>query len=94
MALSPTPAVAGYPTQNALSMIEATENFDRGWYAGPIGWLGHNQAELEVAIRSGLMCLNQLDLFSGAGIVKGSVPDAELDEIEAKIGSFTKAFLS
>ena len=93
MALSPTPAVAGYPTQNALSMIEEIENFDRGWYAGPIGWLGHNQAEFAVAIRSGLMCDNQLDLFSGAGIVKGSVPDAEWDEIEAKIGSFTKAFL-
>ena len=38
--LHPTPAVGGYPTDNALAEIEQLEPFERGWYAAPIGWIG------------------------------------------------------
>lgn len=87
-ALHPTPAVGGVPTQEARTAIRTQEPFDRGWYAGPVGWIGADAAEFAVAIRSGLVERSRLALFSGAGIVEGSVPEREWDEIEQKIGDF------
>ena len=86
--LHPTPAVGGVPTDNAVAAIRAQEPFDRGWYAGPVGWVGHDAAEFAVGLRAGLVEENQIALFSGAGIVDGSTPDREWEEIEQKIGDF------
>ena len=86
--LHPTPAVGGYPTENALPEIARLEPFNRGWYAAPIGWVGRSEAEFVVAIRSGLVDGRQLKLYSGAGIVNGSEPDQEWAEIENKICDF------
>jgi menaquinone-specific isochorismate synthase len=91
-ALHPTPAVGGYPGEGALEEIRTAEPFDRGWYAGPVGWIGADAAEFAVGIRSGLVRGDSLALFSGAGIVEGSVPEAEWAEIEQKIGDFTGMF--
>ena len=87
-ALHPTPAVGGYPRAQALETIRTRESFDRGWYAGPVGWVGPNEAEFAVGIRSGLVLDYALSLYSGAGIVAGSEPQAEWDEIEHKISDF------
>ena len=94
-ALHPTPAVGGTPTPDALDAIDRLEPFDRGLYAGPIGWIGRDDdgteaADLAVGIRSGLVDGRSLSLFSGAGIVQGSDPDAEWAEIEHKIGDFAR----
>ena len=91
-ALHPTPAVGGHPRGEALGEIRALEPFDRGWYAGPVGWIGADASEFTVGIRSGLVRGRTLALFSGAGIVAGSVPDEEWAEIEQKIGDFTRMF--
>jgi menaquinone-specific isochorismate synthase len=91
-ALHPTPAVGGYPKETALEEIRAVEPFDRGWYAGPVGWLGADGAEFAVGIRSGLVRGDTLALYSGAGIVEGSTPEGEWAEIEQKIGDFTGMF--
>ena len=90
-ALHPTPAVGGYPTDRALREIEKREPFDRGWYAGPVGWVGRDSAEFAVAIRSGLVEGSALSVFAGAGIVAGSVPGEEWDELDYKISHFTQA---
>lgn len=87
-ALHPTPAIGGVPTGDALQAIRAQEPFARGWYAGPVGWIGPDAAEFAVAIRSGLIRDNTLALYSGAGIVDGSAPDPEWEEIEQKISDF------
>ena len=87
-ALHPTPAVAGVPTERSLAAIRAQEPFDRGWYAGPMGWIAHDTAEFAVGIRSGLIQGEQLALYSGAGLVNGSNPVKEWDEIEQKISDF------
>ncbi len=87
-ALHPTPAVGGVPTRAARDAIRAYEPFDRGWYAGPVGWLRPDAADLAVALRCGLAHGSRLALFSGAGIVHGSDPASEWDEIEQKIGDF------
>ena len=87
-ALHPTPAVGGVPSDAALTAIREQEPFDRGWYAGPVGWIGSDAAEFSVAIRSGLVEPERLTLFSGAGIVDGSEPEREWAEIEQKLGDF------
>lgn len=91
--LHPTPAVGGYPTDRALTKISgmtSLEPFDRGWYAGPVGWIGRDEAEFAVGIRSGLVEHNRLHLYAGAGIVKGSTPESEWREIEDKVNNFVK----
>ncbi len=91
-ALHPTPAVGGYPHAEARDMIAELEGFDRGWYAAPVGWISEDAAEFAVAIRSGLVRGKALDLFAGAGIVRGSDPDSEWQEIEQKISDFMRVF--
>jgi len=90
-ALHPTPAVGGTPTPAALGAIRQLEGFDRGLYAGPVGWVSRDAAEFAVGIRSGLLCGADLALYAGAGIVPGSVPEAEWHETEAKLGGFADA---
>ncbi len=91
-ALHPTPAVAGHPTEDALATIRQLEPFHRGWYAGPVGWLGGDSAEFAVGIRSAVVRSGSISLYSGAGIVRGSEPDAEWAEIEHKITDFLTVF--
>lgn len=89
-ALHPTPAVGGTPTDSAKEQIHVLEPFDRGWYAGPIGWIGADQAEFAVGIRCGLVRRDILHLYSGAGVLPGSTPDDEWDEIENKLDNFIR----
>ncbi|HEY6564328.1 MAG TPA: isochorismate synthase, partial [Pirellulaceae bacterium] len=83
--LHPTPALGGYPTENALEEIARLEHFNRGWYGAPVGWVGADGAEFAVGIRSALVHGSLVDLYSGAGIVPGSRPDWEWNELEQKI---------
>ncbi len=54
--LHPTPAVGGQPRDVALELIAEQERLDRGWYAGPFGWLDRRgDGEFVVAIRSGVV---------------------------------------
>lgn len=86
--LHPTPAVGGYPRENALAEIQRLEPFEREWYAAPIGWIDCDGCEFAVGIRSGLIDGNSLSLYSGAGIVPGSRASVEWEEIENKIVDF------
>lgn len=88
--LHPTPATAGEPVAEALKVLAELEPFDRGWYAGPVGWVGRDAAEFAVALRCGLAVRSNLILFAGAGIVPGSVPEAEAREIESKLAPFLR----
>jgi menaquinone-specific isochorismate synthase len=84
--LHPTPAVGGVPTGESMKQIMSVEPFSRGWYAGPVGWLSHDAAEFAVGIRSALVSGDQVYLYSGAGLVDGSNPSSEWDEVDQKIG--------
>jgi menaquinone-specific isochorismate synthase len=90
--LHPTPAVGGFPRPQALKLIQELEPFERGWYAAPVGWVGGDEAEFAVAIRSGSIDRDRLLLFAGAGIVRGSQAEEEWAEIENKIRHFTDLF--
>ncbi len=84
--LHPTPAVGGEPRDTALALIAEHEGFDRGWYAGPVGWLGADgDGELMVALRCGLMEGQRVTLFAGCGIVADSDPAREWEESRIKL---------
>jgi isochorismate synthase len=84
--IHPTPAVGGYPTAPALRFIAAHEADERGWYAGPIGWIdSHDNADFAVALRSGVIAGKLAHLYVGAGIVSGSDSDSELQETGWKL---------
>lgn len=84
--LHPTPAVGGYPWKNAAPYINELEDFDRGWYASPVGWLNSKgMGEFAVGIRSGLLTKNKAHFFAGCGIVADSDPAAEWEETNLKL---------
>ena len=86
-ALHPTPAVAGLPRREAMAALRSLEPFERGHYAAPIGWIdSEGDAELRVAIRSGTLRGQRLELTAGAGLVRGSEPERELQEVALKLG--------
>jgi isochorismate synthase len=84
-ALHPTPAVCGEPRAAAREVIGELEPFDRGFYAGTLGWGdARGDGEWIVTIRCGEISERSLRLFAGAGIVAGSRPADELAETTAK----------
>jgi menaquinone-specific isochorismate synthase len=93
-ALHPTAAVAGAPTQAALDLIHELEPFDRGRYAGPVGWVGANgDGEWAVALRSAHVShTGRVTAYAGGGIVDGSVALRELAETKMKFRPIVEAF--
>ena len=91
--LHPTPAVCGRPREVAREVIARHERFDRGWYAGPIGWLdGSGDGEFAVALRTALVRGSRAWLFAGNGIMADSDPEAELAEVTLKLRPLAEAF--
>jgi menaquinone-specific isochorismate synthase len=92
--LSPTPAVGGTPRAAALSTIAALEDFDRGRYAGPVGWVdARGDGEWAIALRGAELDGTRARLVAGAGIVEGSEPDAEWAETQAKLEPMLRALI-
>ncbi|XP_051136676.1 isochorismate synthase, chloroplastic-like [Andrographis paniculata] len=89
--LHPTPAVCGLPAEDARQLIADTEMFDRGMYAGPVGYFGGSESEFAVGIRSALVGkdIGAL-LYAGTGIVEGSDSSMEWQELELKTSQYTK----
>jgi menaquinone-specific isochorismate synthase len=84
--LHPTAAVGGVPREAALSFIRNVETFERGRYAGPIGWMDHHgDGEWALALRCALVEGASARVFAGAGIVADSDPVDELDETRLKL---------
>nr|WP_211160408.1 isochorismate synthase [Microbacterium sp. MF43] len=96
-ALHPTAAVAGTPTDAAVEVIRRVEPFDRGRYAGPVGWVdASGDGEWAIALRCAQIGSEPVRGFAessdtipvvahaGAGIVAGSDPETELLETRVK----------
>jgi len=85
-ALHPTPAVAGHPADLASDLRSRHEGMERGWFAGPLGWLdAAGDGEFRVALRSALVEPSGTILYAGAGVVTGSDPERELLETDVKL---------
>lgn len=92
--LHPTPAVAGVSTKVACERIRHYEKFDRSLYAAPLGWVDYEgNCEFIVGIRSALIDGDRARLYAGAGVVSGSNPSKEFDEIQLKLQSLLKALV-
>jgi menaquinone-specific isochorismate synthase len=95
--LHPTAAVAGTPRDLAMALIEELEPYDRGGYAGPVGWVSADgSGELAIALRGGIIESTGdhvvLRAIAGCGIVAESDPQAELAETELKFRAVRFAF--
>ncbi|KAB7666825.1 isochorismate synthase MenF [Bacillus sp. B1-b2] len=83
--LHPTPALGGYPREQALAIIRDSEPLDRGLYGSPMGWLDYKgDGEFAVSIRSGLIEGRVANIFAGCGIVADSDVDMEYNETNIK----------
>ncbi len=92
VALHPTPAVCGTPTDLARTAIGEIEPFDRGFYTGMIGWCDSNgDGDWVVTIRCAEVEDRSLRLYAGAGVVLGSSAEAELAETSAKFRTMLQA---
>lgn len=90
--LHPTPAVCGRPRDHALEALRRSEPFERGWYAGPVGWFGPSgQGEFVPGLRSAVLHGGAWRLFAGAGIVEGSDPVREWEETGVKFVPMLRA---
>ena len=89
--LHPSPAVCGYPKNQSFEWIETLENFSRGNYAAPIGWVDfHGNSDFRVAIRGARCIDNHIEFTAGSGIVKESESAKEMEEIKLKFESLVK----
>ncbi len=94
-ALHPTPAVAGTPTDAAISIIDDVEGFNRGMYGAPVGWVdASGDGQCAIALRCARVTGTQAQLFAGVGIVAGSDPVQEWDETQAKFGVMRDAMMN
>lgn len=93
-ALHPTAAVAGTPRESALALIAELEPFDRGRYAGPVGWVGADgDGEWAVALRSAQVdAEGDITAYAGCGIVADSDPEREYLETKMKFRPIVEAF--
>ena len=93
-ALHPTPAVGGEPREAALGAISELEGFDRGLYAGPVGWVDRRgDGDWAVALRCAQIDGRRAVLWAGAGIVAGSDPESEWTETQAKLEPMLRALV-
>ena len=94
--LSPTPALGGFPKQEALDLIKKYEGIDRGRYGGAVGWFDQKgNGAFAVAIRCAQLSPDRTSarLFAGGGIVADSEPAAELAETQAKFQAMLAAII-
>lgn len=92
--IHPTPAVGGFPTDEALRYLQKAEGFDRGRYAGPVGWM---DARGDGCFALGIRCAEvegaRARIYAGNGIVAGSVPSEELAETQLKLQALLAALV-
>jgi isochorismate synthase len=92
LALHPTPAVCGHPTADAQDFIGKVEGFERGYFAGLVGWCdARGDGEWAVTLRCAEVGDHDATLYAGAGIVAGSVPADELLETSGKLRTMLAA---
>ena len=90
----PTPAVGGTPTDEAVAYIGEAEGFDRGQYAGPVGWMdARGDGSWAIGLRSAHVAGDHATMYAGVGIVAGSHPGMELQETQLKLQALLAALV-
>lgn len=90
----PTPAVGGNPTDAAVRYATEVEGFDRGRYAGPVGWMdSRGDGEFALGIRCAELSGSRARIYAGNGVVAGSDPAEELAETQLKLQALLAALV-
>jgi menaquinone-specific isochorismate synthase len=93
-ALHPTPAVCGQPRDAAMRYILDQEGFDRGRYAGAVGWVdARGNGSWAVSVRTAQLDGETARVCAGCGIVADSEPDTELEESRVKLQAMLSAIV-
>ena len=84
--LHPSPALSGYPVDEAIEWIRKYETFHRGWYSGTIGYIDNNESHFYAALRCANFLSNKQTImaYAGNGIVENSNADFEIKELKSK----------
>jgi anthranilate/para-aminobenzoate synthase component I len=80
LSLMPPGSMTGAPKRAAIARLAQLESQQRGAYAGALGWLQQETAELSVVIRTLVMEGERFEFQVGGGIVADSDPQAEWQE--------------
>ena len=90
----PAGTLSGAPKYRAMELIDNIEPGARGFYGGCVGFFNFNgEMNHAILIRSFLSKQNRLHYQAGAGIVKYSNEESELQEVFNKIGALRKAIM-
>ncbi|MGH9216372.1 MAG: isochorismate synthase [Acidimicrobiales bacterium] len=93
-ALHPTPAVAGWPRDDAVAWIAEHEGFDRRRYAGTAGWVDSSgNGTWAVSVRCAEIDGSAARVWAGNGIVADSDPATELAETRSKLQALLSAIV-
>jgi isochorismate synthase len=92
--LHPTPAVGGLPRARASAFLRAHEGYDRGLYAGYMGWSSGSTARFYVNLRCMEVGQQAVALYAGGGITAQSNPQREWEETEAKLQTLRSAIFA
>ena len=77
----------------AEAAIARLEQKDRGLYAGAVGWCQRDGESIYVALRGARYTRDACAAYLGAGIVRGSVPEDELRELDLKAEALFASFV-
>lgn len=92
--LSPTPALCGYPRNEALKVISETEKFQRAFYGGYCGpYHSPEDFTFNVILRCAWIDHNKYALYSGGGITSKSIPEKEWEETEQKADTLSSSLI-
>ncbi len=83
-AIFPAGTVSGAPKKKAIELINENEDLPRGCYAGSLGIMDRNHIDMALLIRSLYKNNNENYTQAGAGIVKDSIPENEVNEMYSK----------
>ncbi|MFT4851456.1 MAG: anthranilate synthase component 1 [Sediminicola sp.] len=88
----PAGTLSGAPKYRAMQLLEEYENVNREFYGGAIGFMDFSgNFNHAIIIRSFVSKNHSLHYQAGAGVVSGSDPEKELQEVYNKLGALTKA---
>jgi menaquinone-specific isochorismate synthase len=92
--IHPTPAVGGRPTPEAVGYLQKVEGFERGRYAGPVGWVdARGDGCYALGIRCATVSGRSARIYAGNGIVPGADPAEELAETQLKLQALLAALV-
>lgn len=84
--LHPSPAVCGFPKEEAFDFIVKNEGYDRRYYSGFLGYFdGDAKTQLFVNLRCMQIGQTHLKLFAGGGILPSSTLMSEWHETQSKL---------